>query len=172
MTTVYLSVGSNVDRYKHIAAGLNALHKLCGELIISSVYESKSVGFDGSNFFNVVVGIHTNLSITKLSEALKKIEDDYGRLRAGPKFSPRTLDIDMLTYGDFVGVESGVELPRAEIITNAFVLLPLSQIAPFELHPQLKVSYADMWNDYDKSSQSLWVIDFEWQNKMISTKLN
>src|SRR6187402_104468 len=129
MTAIYLSLGSNVDRHKNIRAALNALADLLGELQISSVYASKSVGFDGSNFFNLVVGADTALPVAELSETLKRIEDDNGRKRNGPKFSPRTLDIDILTYGDFVGVDGGIELPRAEITKNAFVLLPLAEIA-------------------------------------------
>ena len=108
----------------------------------------------------MVVGVQTELSVTQLSDVLKQIEDDNGRVRTGPKYSPRTLDIDILTYGDFVGVEAGVELPRAEITQNAFVLLPLSELAPQILHPQLKKSYANLWRDYDKNIQSLWAIDF------------
>lgn len=168
MTAIYLSLGSNVDRHKNITAALDALAALLGDLQISSVYESKSVGFDGSNFFNLVVGAHTTLSIVELSETLKRIEDNSGRKRNGSKFSPRTLDIDILTYGDFVGVESDIELPRAEITKNAFVLLPLSEIAPDGLHPQLQKNYRDLWLDYDRASQSLWVIDFEWNGKVIS----
>jgi 2-amino-4-hydroxy-6-hydroxymethyldihydropteridine diphosphokinase len=168
MTAIYLSLGSNVDRHKNITAALDALAALLGDLQISSVYESKSVGFDGSNFLNLVVGAHTTLSIVELSETLKRIEDNNGRKRNGSKFSPRTLDIDILTYGDFVGVESDIELPRAEITKNAFVLLPLSEIAPDGLHPQLQKNYRDLWLDYDRTSQSLWVIDFEWNGKVIS----
>lgn len=168
MTAIYLSLGSNVDRHKNITAALDALAELLGELRISSVYESKSVGFDGSNFFNLVVGADTDLSITDLSETLKRIEDDNGRKRSGPKFSPRTLDIDILTYGDFVGVDGGVELPRAEITKNAFVLLPLAEIAAEVLHPQLQKNYRELWASYDQASQSLWAIDFEWQGKIIS----
>lgn len=168
MTPVYLGLGSNIDRHKYITAGLNALAELFGKLQISPVYESKSVGFNGSNFFNLVVGIETELSIADLCEQLKKIEDRNDRVRTGSKFSPRTLDIDILTYGDFVGIESGIELPRAEITKNAFVLLPLAEIAPNELHPQLKKSYSELWNDYDKISQSLWSIDFEWRGEIIS----
>lgn len=168
MTAIYLSLGSNVDRHKNIAAALDALAELLGELTISSVYESKSVGFDGNNFFNLVVGAQTVLSIAELSENLKRIEDANGRKRNGPKFSPRTLDIDILTYGDFVGVESGVELPRAEITKNAFVLLPLAEIAPQVLHPQVQKSYQQLWAEYDQPSQSLWAIDFEWRDRTIS----
>lgn len=168
MTAIYLSLGSNVDRHKNITAALDALAALFGILQISSVYESKSVGFDGSNFFNLVVGADTGLSIAELSETLKRIEDENGRKRNGPKFSPRTLDIDILTYSDFVGNESGIELPRAEITKNAFVLLPLAEIAADTLHPQLQKSYRDLWADYDQASQSLWSIDFEWRGKKIS----
>lgn len=168
MTAIYLSLGSNVDRHKNITAALDALAALFGVLQISAVYESKSVGFDGSNFFNLVVGAGTDLSIAELSETLKRIEDDNGRKRNGPKFSPRTLDIDILTYGDFVGNENGIELPRAEITTNAFVLLPLAEIAADALHPQLQKSYRDLWAGYDQNSQSLWSIDFEWRGKKIS----
>ncbi len=160
MTAIYLSLGSNVDRHKHIAAALDALSVLLGDLTISSVYESKSIGFDGSNFFNLVVGAQTNLAVGELSDALKRIEDENGRKRSGPKFSPRTLDIDILTYDDFVGAAHGIDLPRAEITKNAFVLLPLAEIAPQVRHPQLHKTYSELWREYDQASQSLWAIDF------------
>lgn len=166
---VFLSLGSNINRTHHIHAGLDALADQFGELQISPVYESKSVGFNGSNFFNLVVGIYTGLNISALSEALKKIEDDNGRSRQGPKFSPRTLDIDILTYGDAVGRDSGIELPRSEITQNAFVLLPLKEIAAEQKHPQLQQTYAQLWQAYDKQSQALWSVDFMWRGQKISS---
>jgi 2-amino-4-hydroxy-6-hydroxymethyldihydropteridine diphosphokinase len=156
---VFLGLGSNLDRENNIRAGLCALNNIFGDLKLSNVYESESIGFNGSNFYNLVVSLHTDLSIAELSDTLKKIEDENGRLRSGPKYSPRTLDIDILTYGRFVGVAAGVELPRAEITENAFVLLPLAELAPQELHPQLQQSYAALWQSYDKSAQRLWAID-------------
>lgn len=170
MTPVYLGLGSNVDRHKNIAAALDALTELLGELKISSVYESKSVGFDGSNFFNVVVGADTSLSVAELSENLKRIEDQNGRKRNGPKYSPRTLDIDILTYGDFVGSDHGVELPRAEITKNAFVLLPMAEIASAIKHPQLQKTYQQLWDEYNHASQALWPIDFIWRGRKISSR--
>jgi len=159
MTHVFLGLGSNLNREKNILAGLIALKNKFGNLTCSRVYESESVGFKGSHFYNLVVSMQTELSLSDLSEAIKKIEDDHGRVRTGPKYRPRTLDIDILTYGDFVGVEAGIEIPRAEITKNAFVLLPLSEIAPKELHPCLKKSYADLWASYDQKAQALWKID-------------
>ncbi len=159
MIQVFLGLGSNLDREKNIRAGLLALKKSFGDLKLSSIYESESVGFNGSNFYNLVVSLQTSVSIAELSETLKKIEDENGRVRTGPKYSPRTLDIDILTYGDFVGIDAGVDLPRAEITENAFVLLPLSELAPNELHPQLKKSYADLWAGYNQDAQVLWKIN-------------
>ena len=159
MTQVFLGLGSNLEREKNVHAGLAALRNLLGELIVSPVYESESIGFKGRHFYNLVVSANTELTLAQLSESLKKIEDDNGRVRTGPKYSPRTLDIDILTYGNFVGAEAGIELPRAEITQNAFVLLPLSEIAPLELHPQLQKSYEDLWQSYDKAAQALWQIE-------------
>lgn len=168
MTNIYLSLGSNIQRYQHITAGLDALSVFLSEMQVSTIYESKSVGFDGSNFLNLVVAGKTDLKIGELSERLKKIEDDNGRKRNGPKFSPRTLDIDILLYGDFVGVEAGVKLPRDEILQNAFVLLPLTELAADELHPELKKSFSQLWSEFEKNSQLLWSVDFVWNGRRIS----
>lgn len=168
MAVIYLSLGSNVNRHHHITAALDALQAQFGELAISPVYESKSVGFDGSNFFNLVVGIETDLPLSELNQQLKHIEDANGRKRNGPKFSPRTLDIDILTYDDHVGIEDGIELPRAEITQNAFVLLPLSVLAPEVIHPVEQRTYASLWTDYNKAMQPLWPIDFLWRDQQIS----
>lgn len=168
MTRVYLSLGSNLDREKNIVAGLDALAQQFGELQISRVYESESVGFKGSRFFNLVIGLETDKSVAALSEVLKAIEDDNGRVRVGPKYSPRTLDIDILTYDNMVGTEAGVALPRGEILDNAFVLLPLSELAPQARHPLVGHTYSSLWDAYDKSSQALWPIDFYWRGELIS----
>lgn len=169
MVNVYLSLGSNIDAQKNIIAALDALQDDFGELKISSVFESEAVGFSGDNFYNLVVAVSTELNVGELSQHLKDIEDANGRKRCGPKFSGRTLDIDILTYGNVVGNIDGVELPRAEILTNAFVLWPLTElVTPACLHPEVKRSYVELWRDYDKSSQNLWPIDFTWQQQVIS----
>ncbi len=158
MARVYLSLGSNIERERYIRAGLAALRQAFGELIVSPTYESESVGFDGDNFFNLVVGMDTELAVGELQRRIKAIEDDNGRERSGPKFSSRTLDIDILTYDDCVGEVDGVMLPRDEILTNAFVLLPLADVAGDELHPQVQRTYAELWAAYDKSKQALWPV--------------
>lgn len=169
MVDVYLSLGSNIDAQKNIIAALDALQEDFGELKISSVFESEAVGFSGDNFYNLVVAVKTELNVGELSQHLKDIEDANGRKRCGPKFSGRTLDIDILTYGNAVGNIDGVELPRAEILTNAFVLWPLTEVVtPACQHPEVGHTYVKLWSDYDKTSQKLWPIDFIWQQQVIS----
>ncbi|PCM43100.1 2-amino-4-hydroxy-6-hydroxymethyldihydropteridine diphosphokinase [Marinobacter sp. ANT_B65] len=164
---VYISIGSNVDRERYIRASLDALAGWFGEFEISPVYESEAVGFDGSPFFNLVVGIRTNSSVGALSRRFKQLEAENGRLRGAPKFSARTLDLDILTYGEAVGRMDGVELPRAEILKNAFVLRPLADIAPTVKHPVCRKSYLELWQGYN-TGQKLWPIDFSWQGRVIS----
>ncbi|GAA0855362.1 2-amino-4-hydroxy-6-hydroxymethyldihydropteridine diphosphokinase [Aliiglaciecola litoralis] len=159
---VYIGVGSNVERDKHTRAGLLALHKLFGQLTLSNVYESEAIGFSGTPFYNLVVGFDTELSVEQVCHQLKAIELKNGRRPHQKKFAPRTLDLDLLLYDDMVTNE-GVELPRAEILHNAFVLLPLSEIAPDVMHPISKQRIAKIWQAFDKTKQNLWKIDFNWR---------
>jgi 2-amino-4-hydroxy-6-hydroxymethyldihydropteridine diphosphokinase len=167
MARVYISIGSNIDRERYIAAALNALDAWFDELLISSVYESESVGFDGSPFYNLVVGVDTKLSVADLSVRFKQLEAENGRRRDVPKFSARTLDLDILTFDNEVGNVDGVELPRGEILKNAFVLRPLAEIAPNDIHPVCGRSYEDLWQAYDRN-QKLWPVSFTWQGRLIS----
>ena len=97
----------------------------------------------------------------------KQLEADNGRRRDVPKFSGRTLDLDILTYGDQVGQVDGVELPRGEILKNAFVLKPLADIAPEDRHPVIGKTFSQLWQSYNRD-QKLWPIDFAWQGRAIS----
>ena len=171
MAHVFLSLGSNIDRHRHICSALDALAELFGELAVSSIYESEAVGFDGDHFYNLVVGIETTLSVGELSRSLKRVEDENGRRRDCPRFSARTLDIDILTYDQSAGVIDGITLPRPEILENAFVLLPLAELAPDEAHPQASCSYSELWKRYagrEASQQKLWPVDFSWRGEQIS----
>ena len=157
MAEVLLGLGSNQNAKVVFKSALNSLQGTFGKLVLSPVYESESVGFDGDNFLNMVVQIQTDLSVGKLLETLRAIEDAHGRDRTQPKFGGRTLDIDILTYNDVVGCIDGVTLPRDEVLKNAFVLRPLADTWPNGLHPELQRSYSALWAEYDKASQNLWL---------------
>ena len=168
MALIYLSLGSNVEAQRNIEAAMDALADTFGELIISSVYESEAVGFDGDSFYNLVVGIHSDLGVGELSKILKTIEDQQGRDRSAPKFGARSLDIDILTVDDRVGVIDGIAIPRDEILKNAFVLQPLAEIAPTTVHPQNGLTYQQLWQDFDKAKQNLFPIEFIWRGENIT----
>lgn len=161
MARVYVSIGSNIERDANIRGGVRDLQKYFGELALSRVYESESVGFDGDNFFNLVAAFDTDEDVLTVARILHDIENDHGRTREGPRFSSRTLDIDMLLYDNAVLQEGKLELPRDEITKNAFVLWPLAEIAPQLKHPVLHKSYAELWDAFDKNKQPLWPVEFE-----------
>lgn len=160
MPRVYLSLGSNIDRERNLRGALRDLEGLYGDLLVSTVYESEAVGFEGDNFYNLVVGLDTDKPVSELVAELHAIEDAHGRVRGGPRFASRTLDIDILTYGNACGEIDGVQLPRDEILKNAFVLQPLAGIAPNDRHPETVRPYAEHWDAYDHGRQRLWPIEF------------
>lgn len=165
MATIYLSLGTNIDRQQNLSNGLSALYQHFGELRLSSLFESEAVGFDGSPFFNMVVGFQSELSLTQLHQVLRSIELAHGRELDAKKFSPRTLDLDILLYDDLV-TDGPIQLPRDEITYNAFVLCPLAEVAPAVLHPVLKKSFHDLWQVFDKSKQPLQKVPLSWTISM------
>lgn len=155
---LYIGIGSNVEREKYTLTAVRELRACFGQLKISNVYESEAVGFNGANFYNLVVGVETTMSLDAVCKTLRQIEIKHGRQPNEKKFAPRTLDLDLLLYDDVVSFET-VELPRAEIELNAFVLLPLSEVAPEMIHPTKQKPLSLLWQHYDKSKQKLWKID-------------
>lgn len=157
---VLLGLGSNAGREQHLTAGLNALAGLLVEMRCSPVVESVAVGYSGDNFYNLVVGGLTELPLMELDRRLKFIEAESGRYAPNRKGLP--LDIDILLYGDLTGNFHGLELPRPEILRNAFVLWPLALLAPDVRHPLRRESFADLWQ-HAQIDQQLWPVAFNWR---------
>mgnify|MGYP001597636340 CR=1 FL=1 len=156
MARIFVGVGSNVDREHNIRAGLSALSSAFGELDVSIIYESEAVGFAGDNFFNLVVGFSSAESPEQVAVTLSAIEDRFGRDRAGGRFAPRTLDLDLLLYNDLVRHDAEVNVPREDVTKYAFVLRPLAEIAGDQRHPVSGERFAELWARFDQSSQALW----------------
>jgi len=163
MAHVYISLGSNVNREHYVVQGLNALEMEFGQLSLSSLFESESIGFDGAPFYNMVIGIVTEQSIETVTAVLRKIEYAHGRTANAKKFSPRTLDLDLLLFDNLI-LSTPVQIPRDEITTNAFVLWPLAELAPDRKHPIQQLTYQDLWQAYNKDSQQLRKVPLHWQS--------
>lgn len=160
VTRIFLGLGSNIERERHLCAGLDALVGFVDSLQCSPVFESAPVGINSGPFFNLVVSGETDLPLAELDRRLKLIEADNGRYAPGRKGLP--LDIDVLLYGQQVGDFDGLILPRAEILKNAFVLWPLALHVPQVLHPGVQRSFADLWQTA-QIEQQLKPIAFQWR---------
>ncbi len=174
MVDIYLGIGSNIQPVVNISKTIEHLRKEFPSISCSRIFESEAIGFKGDNFHNLVVRFNAadlNLITEKantiysteeknstelalLVKKLKAIEILVGRERGGSRFSARIIDIDILLFGD-LNTPKPIELPREEILHNAYVLWPLSEIAPDLIHPGCNRTYLDYWKAFDKSSQRL-----------------
>ncbi len=158
MAQIYISIGSNIEKDKHIGIAIERLQAEFPDLAVSNIYESEPVGFAGNNFYNLVAGANTQRTLADVCALLKRIEKENGRTQGEKKFSPRTLDLDLLFYDDVI-CDVPAQLPRDEITKNAFVLLPLFEIAPDFYHPVAQQSIAQLWQSYHNPQQKLWKVD-------------
>jgi len=144
MPQVFVSIGSNIDREKNIRGAIDALAGRFGPLKLSSVYQTRAVGFEGDDFFNLVVGFESGESIGAIREELRRIEDAHGRKRDGAsKFSARTLDLDLILHGNVI--DPAANLPHPDVLEYPFVLGPLAEIAPEFEHPGKRESFLALW---------------------------
>lgn len=144
-TRAYLSLGSNIEPETNLRAAVAELRARFGEIVVSPTYRYPAVGFEGPEFLNLAVGIDTDLDADTLNDWLHALEDRHGRRRDVPRYSSRTLDVDIVLYGDQVLKGAGnLEVPRPEL-TQTFVLQPLTDIAPEAIHPTLHKTIAELW---------------------------
>lgn len=142
---VYLSLGSNIAPERNLRAAVGALHLEFGDLLVSSVYRTEAVGFDGPDFMNMAVGLDTGWTPQDLDLWLHALEDSNGRRRDVDRYSSRTLDIDIVLFGDLIVDGPGhLQIPRDEL-NQVFVLKPLAEIAPEARHPLSGTRVAELW---------------------------
>lgn len=157
MTEVVVGVGSNIEPERHVRTGLDRLSARFGALDVSPAYRCPAVGFSGADFINLVVAFQADEPIEAVQAGLREIEAAGGR-DGGARDGSRTLDLDMLLFGDQVFDNGDIRVPRADILDYAFVLRPLADIRPDARHPIRGVCYRDLWAGFDRPGQPLTVI--------------
>jgi 2-amino-4-hydroxy-6-hydroxymethyldihydropteridine diphosphokinase len=159
MARVAVSIGSNLDRERNVKDALAVLAKIFGKLSHSPVYESAAYGFDGPPFYNLVVVFETFLNAHAVREKIQAIENQQGREIGENRSGSRSLDLDLLLYGDVVFHDQGLDVPRREIFEHAYILKPLADLLPATPHPVTGESFADIWLRLGSHQETLSVVD-------------
>jgi len=156
----FVSIGSNIEPELHIKSALQQLESDFKNLETSRIYSSKSVGFEGGDFLNLMVSFETELTVTDLYDYLHVLEDAEGRERPnGKAWDSRTLDLDIMLFGDLVGQFGKVELPSKEIEQYLHVYQPLVELQADIQHPKLGQNYADIVSQRSFNDQSLQIFE-------------
>jgi 2-amino-4-hydroxy-6-hydroxymethyldihydropteridine diphosphokinase len=150
---VYLSAGSNIEPAENLRLACEYLEADYGELTLSSVYRNSAFGFAGDDFLNMVIGFSTCEKPEHIVTGLEALHDKANRQRHADPFSSRTLDLDLLLYGDRVCGKS--RLPHEDIDKYGFVLGPLAEVAPWLRHPVTGKMIGRIWDEFDQSAHPM-----------------
>lgn len=155
MPALYVAAGSNVEPERHLALATELLRREFPDVRFSPWYRNRAVGFEGDDFINLVAGFTTTLPINEVLSRMYAIEVACGRPREAPRWAPRSMDLDVLLYGDLICDEPKLKLPRPDLLTRAFMLGPLAALAPELLHPTEKVTIGELWRRFDRAGHEL-----------------
>ena len=155
MPRVFVAAGSNIEPEKHLAQASRAMAQSFPDVRFSPWYRNEAVGFDGDDFINFVAGFTTELSVHDVVKQLREIETACGRPRAAPKWAPRSMDLDILLYGDLVHEEPGLKLPRPDLVKRPFMLGPMADLAPEVVHPTLHMTIGELWQRFDQAAHPM-----------------
>jgi len=155
MPEVYVAAGSNIEPERHMQQAVAELARAFPGVRFSSWYRNRAVGFDGEDFINLVAGFDTALPVHAVLGILHAIEGRCGRGRDAPRWAPRSMDLDVLLYGERICEEPGLKLPRPDLLERAYMLGPLAEIAPRVLHPTAGLSIGELWRRFDQGAHPL-----------------
>jgi len=155
MPEVYVAAGSNVEPEKHLGLASAELGKHFPGVRFSPWYRNRAVGFEGADFINFVAGFPTDLPVEDVLARLHVVEELCGRAREAPRWAPRTMDLDILLYGDRVVDTVALRLPRPDLLKRAYMLGPLADLAPSLVHPTVHSTIGELWRRFDRAAHPL-----------------
>lgn len=155
MRDVYVAAGSNVEPEKYLSIALRALAATFGPLTLSPAYRNQAVGFSGADFINLVVAFRTDDEVAAVREQLQKIEAACDRPPDAPKWAARTMDLDILLFGDRVSSEPGLIIPRPDLLKRPYMLRPMADIAPDVRHPVVGKTMRELWQAFDGGAHAM-----------------
>lgn len=157
-----LSLGSNQQPERHLRAAVVELRLRFGAVALSPVYRTPALGFAGPDFLNCAAAIRSDLDPQALDDWLHALEDRHGRVRNGPRFASRTLDVDIVYFDAVVMRGAGhLQLPRPEQ-KHAFVLKPLADLAPDFIDPLSGRTLAALWAAHPEAARPPVVAVLDW----------
>jgi len=152
MPDVFVGAGSNIEPQRHLRWALDELRQHFGKLRDSDVYRSPAYGFEGPDFLNMVVAFESGEHVDDVENVLSDLENECGR-QAGDRSGSRTLDLDLLLFGD--RIDATRRLPRTDILIYPFVLRPLTDLAPERVHPVTGRTMQSAWDDVGNRADDL-----------------
>lgn len=155
MPCVFVAAGSNVEPLRHLASASRQLRHAFADVKFSSWYRNRAAGFEGADFINYVATFTTDLPVRDLLASLHAIETLCGRPRDAPRWAPRSMDLDLLVYGDLVCDEPQLKLPRPDLLIRAYMLGPMAELAPDLVHPTAQVTIGELWQRFDRAAHPL-----------------
>ena len=152
---VGVSGGSNIAPEANLPRAAAEIRRHFPDARFSACYRNKAIGFDGPDFINFAVEFTTDLSVGDVNAVLERIEAFCGRPPDAKRWEPRAMDLDILLYGDVIGVVLGVTLPRPSLLEWNFMLRPMAEISPDWVHPSTGRTLAELWADFDANANPL-----------------
>jgi len=155
MPQVFIAAGSNVAPCEHMWLATRELQRAFPQIRFSPWYQNQAAGFEGSDFINLVAAFTTELAVDELLVVLRGIEALCGRPCGAPRWAPRSMDLDVLLYGDLVCRRPDLTLPRPDLLLRAYMLGPLADLAPDLVHPTAGVTIGELWRRFDQTAHPL-----------------
>ena len=162
MSQVFVGIGSNINKAHNLRSCLSTLQQIFRNIRKSSVYQSAAIGFEGDDFYNMVVSLETTLTPETVNDLFFEIEKRHGRKRGKNQFVSRELDLDLLLYDDLIVNKGRIHLPHKDLSKYAFVLKPMAEIAGDLVHPEIGRRFSELWQHFEEQT-SIKRVPFMWE---------